>query len=58
MLAQEGAFGTHLLEKDVVSPALTFGRGGILDARALKGAGLGLGDCTAGSEATVPHLRE
>jgi hypothetical protein len=58
VLGQEGAFGTHLLEKDVVSPALTFGLGGILDAHALKGAGLGLGDCTVSSDATMPHLSE
>lgn len=45
ILAQEGAFGTHLLECDVVDEPLMFGRGGILDSSALGiglGAGLGL----------------
>ena len=30
LVAQEGAFGTHLLSRDVVDPPLMFGRGGIL----------------------------
>jgi L-alanine-DL-glutamate epimerase-like enolase superfamily enzyme len=34
LVAQEGAFGTHLLERDVVEPPLMFGAGGILDAGA------------------------
>jgi L-alanine-DL-glutamate epimerase-like enolase superfamily enzyme len=34
LVAQEGAFGTHLLEHDVVEPPLMFGAGGILDASA------------------------
>ena len=34
LIAQEGAFGTHLLEHDVVEPPLMFGAGGILDAGA------------------------
>jgi len=43
LLAQEGAFGTHLLEHDVVQPLLMFGPGGILEAGpAASGAGLGL----------------
>jgi len=36
LIAQEGAFGTHLLERDVVEPSLMFGAGGILDATALR----------------------
>jgi L-alanine-DL-glutamate epimerase-like enolase superfamily enzyme len=32
LVAQEGAFGTHLLERDVVEPPLMFGPAGILDA--------------------------
>lgn len=43
LVAQEGAFGTHLLEYDVVDPALVFGRRGELDPRpllALPGFGL------------------
>lgn len=35
LLAQEGAFGNHLLEHDVVEPPLMFGAGGMLDADAL-----------------------
>jgi len=31
LYAQEGAFGTHLLQTDVCTPALMFGAGGILD---------------------------
>jgi L-alanine-DL-glutamate epimerase-like enolase superfamily enzyme len=45
LLALEGAFGTHLLETDVATPPLMFGRAGILsaDAYALsEGAGWGL----------------
>jgi L-alanine-DL-glutamate epimerase-like enolase superfamily enzyme len=38
LVAQEGAFGTHLLTCDVVEPPLMFGPGGILDAD-----GLGIG---------------
>ena len=32
LVAQEGAFGTLLLERDVCDPSLTFGAGGVLDA--------------------------
>jgi L-alanine-DL-glutamate epimerase-like enolase superfamily enzyme len=45
LLAQEGAFGTHLLAGDVVDPPLMFGQGGILDVVELGGSinpGLGL----------------
>jgi L-alanine-DL-glutamate epimerase-like enolase superfamily enzyme len=45
LLAQEGAFGTLLLERDVVEPPLMFGRGGLLDASAFgfaTAAGFGL----------------
>ena len=35
LLAQEGAFGTHLLERDVTDQPIMFGPGGILDAGAL-----------------------
>jgi L-alanine-DL-glutamate epimerase-like enolase superfamily enzyme len=33
LLAQEGAFGTFLLERDVCDPSLMFGAGGMLDPR-------------------------
>ncbi len=43
LVAQEGAFGTHLLERDVVDPPIMFGAGGILDAVSIpKSGGLGL----------------
>ncbi|HTL77589.1 MAG TPA: enolase C-terminal domain-like protein [Casimicrobiaceae bacterium] len=32
LVAQEGAFGTHLLERDAVAPCLMFGPGGVLHA--------------------------
>jgi L-alanine-DL-glutamate epimerase-like enolase superfamily enzyme len=31
LVAQEGAFGTHLLQRDVCDPPVMFGRGGVLD---------------------------
>lgn len=47
LVAQEGAFGTMLLERDVCEPPLMFGRGGILDIAkypaAAAGPGFGLG---------------
>ncbi len=43
LVAQEGAFGTHLLEHDVVDPPLMFGSGGILDAGTALGAAPGWG---------------
>ena len=45
LLAQEGAFGTFLLEHDVCEPSLMFGAGGVLDVQAyptLENPGLGL----------------
>ena len=38
LLAQEGAFGTHLLTHDMADPPLMFGRGGVLE---IAEAGLG-----------------
>jgi len=32
LIAQEGAFGTHLLERDVIDPPLMFGKGGRLSS--------------------------
>jgi L-alanine-DL-glutamate epimerase-like enolase superfamily enzyme len=34
LVAQEGAFGTRLLERDVCEPPLMFGRGGVIDVAA------------------------
>ena len=43
LLAQEGAFGTYLLEHDITDTPLMFGKGGMLDPRTLSGQpGLGL----------------
>jgi L-alanine-DL-glutamate epimerase-like enolase superfamily enzyme len=43
LVAQEGAFGTHLLERDVVDPPIMFGAGGKLDAQDLPvGPGFGI----------------
>jgi L-alanine-DL-glutamate epimerase-like enolase superfamily enzyme len=45
LVAQEGAFGTFLLERDVCEPPLMFGAGGLLDPKAypmLAGDGFGL----------------
>ncbi len=44
LLAQEGAFGTHLLQHDVADPPLMFGAGGVLSVAAagLTGGGWGL----------------
>jgi hypothetical protein len=44
LVAQEGAFGTFLLQRDVCDPPLMFGAGGMLDASAhpmLTAPGLG-----------------
>lgn len=44
LAASEGAFGTHLLQRDLTSPSLMFGEGGVLDAdRAIDANGPGLG---------------
>jgi len=43
LVGQEGAFGTHLLERDVVEPPLMFGPGGILDVGATFGTAPGWG---------------
>ncbi len=45
LVAQEGAFGTFLLERDVCDPPLMFGAGGVIDAAAhpmLTAPGLGV----------------
>ncbi|MGQ0523069.1 MAG: mandelate racemase/muconate lactonizing enzyme family protein [Betaproteobacteria bacterium] len=43
LIAQEGAFGTHLLQYDVAEPPLMFGAGGVLDAAMLKADAPGFG---------------
>lgn len=42
LVAQEGAFGTLLLERDICDPSLMFGAAGKLDAKAVTGPGLGI----------------
>jgi len=42
VVAQEGAFGTLLLERDICDPPLMLGAAGRLDAKAVNGPGLGL----------------
>ena len=39
LVASEGAFGTHLLQRDLTSPSLMFGAGGVLDAERAVGVG-------------------
>ena len=34
LVAQEGAFGTHLRERDICDPPVMFGHGGVLDPAA------------------------
>lgn len=41
LIAQEGAFGTHLLAGDVVDSPIMFGNGGVLDAALLPRSGNG-----------------
>jgi L-alanine-DL-glutamate epimerase-like enolase superfamily enzyme len=43
LIGYEGAYGTHLLQWDAVTPSLTFGRGGKLSARNLAIEPLGAG---------------
>jgi hypothetical protein len=39
LIAQEGAFGTHLLSRDVTESPIMFGAGGVLDADSATFAG-------------------
>ena len=52
LIAQEGAFGTHLLQRDVVQPPLMFGKGGVLGVTAttFERAGFGLSVLVAPSD--------
>jgi len=36
LIAQEGAFGTHLLQKDIIEPPVMFGAGGWLDSARVR----------------------
>jgi L-alanine-DL-glutamate epimerase-like enolase superfamily enzyme len=54
LIAQEGAFGTFLLERDVCEPPLMFGAGGVLDVSTypmLTRPGLGLPETSSNSGA-------
>jgi L-alanine-DL-glutamate epimerase-like enolase superfamily enzyme len=53
LVAQEGAFGTYLLERDVCDPPLMFGAGGVLDTASypsLTGPGFGISPTTRSPE--------
>lgn len=56
LIAQEGAFGTHLLARDVVEPPLMFGPGGILDTAVsnIEASGWGLSVVHARAETQSP----
>jgi L-Ala-D/L-Glu epimerase len=43
LIAQEGAFGTHLLSYDVADPPLMFGAGGVLEASVVRADAPGFG---------------
>jgi L-alanine-DL-glutamate epimerase-like enolase superfamily enzyme len=43
LIAQEGAFGTHLLSYDVAEPPLMFGAGGVLNASMMRADAPGFG---------------
>jgi L-alanine-DL-glutamate epimerase-like enolase superfamily enzyme len=43
LYAQEGAFGTHLLDEDICEPMLMFGKEGLLSISALQNRGHGFG---------------
>lgn len=43
LVAGEGAFGTHLLRRDLTTASLMFGRGGVLSAQDANGNAPGLG---------------
>ena len=49
LVAQEGAFGTFLLERDICDPPLMFGPAGILDASTV-GTDVGIGLSAVGSK--------
>jgi len=51
LVAQEGAFGTHLLERDPVAPCWMFGAGGLLDPADYQPVSNGLGLVPAGLNA-------
>lgn len=54
LLAQEGAFGTHLLARDLVERPLMFGVGGVLDTASFDfAAQLGWGLTVAPQEVRV-----
>jgi L-alanine-DL-glutamate epimerase-like enolase superfamily enzyme len=55
LVAQEGAFGRHLLMDDVCEPSVQFGAGGVVTAEAAMGSGMGFGiDVGEAAEFLVP----
>jgi L-alanine-DL-glutamate epimerase-like enolase superfamily enzyme len=56
LVAQEGAFGTLLLERDIVDPPLAFGAGGVLEASAIpRGPGSGFAKATFWEASEAPE---
>jgi len=56
LVGQEGAFGTHLLARDVAHPPVMFGPGGVLDAGNLSLTRAGFGLAIAIEEADLSRL--
>ena len=54
--AQEGAFGTHLLARDVVDPPLMFGPAGVLEIEPERLNGAGWGLCVRAHPADIGAL--
>ncbi len=52
VIAREGAFGTHLLDRDVVAPSIVFGAGGVVDVAALAIGASGTRPRADGARAT------
>ena len=50
LLSSEGAFGTHLLRRDLTTSSLMFGRGGVLRARDANAGAPGLGLSVRGGD--------
>ncbi len=55
LVAQEGAFGTHLIERDPVTPCWMFGAGGMLDVDAYPPLHAGLGLAAAEWASCLPQ---
>ena len=56
LVAQEGAFGTHLLARDPVDPPLMFGAAGVLEINPARFSGSGWGFCIRADPADLASL--